>query len=53
MPELPWQRTEEENKRLRKVLLLEQIYYVGLENTLPDYVPQKGPEDIPFTKAIK
>lgn len=43
MPELPWQRIEEENKGLRKVLLLERVYCVRLENTLPDYVPQGGP----------
>lgn len=43
MPELPWQRIEEENKGLRKVLLLERVYRVRLENTLPDYVPQGGP----------
>lgn len=53
MPELPWQRIEEENKGLRKVLLLERVYCVRLENTLPDYVPQGVPEDSPFTKAIK
>lgn len=53
MPELPWQSTEDENKKLREVPLLEYIFYERPESMLTDYPPQEGPQNIPSTNAIK
>lgn len=39
MPDLPWQMADKEIKHLKKSGMLEQIYYVQLEDLLDDYVP--------------
>lgn len=41
-----------EDKRLRKVSLLEWIYYVRPENSPAGYIPLAGSVDTPFGKAM-
>lgn len=53
MPELPLQVSEEENKSLREVDLLEWRYYISPEDPPLDYIPWKGAEDTPhFPKLL-
>lgn len=33
--------------------MLEWIYYIRSKDLLGDYAQQEGPEDTPFTKAIR
>lgn len=53
MPELPWQMAGEGIKTLRGVSMLEKIIYVRLENLPTNYIPQKGPNNTPFSKAMR
>lgn len=51
MPELPWQVAGEGIKTLSGVSMLEEIFYVRSGNLPTDYVPQKGPDNTPFSKT--
>lgn len=51
MPELPWQTAGEGIKTLSGVSMREEIFYVRPGNLLTDYVPQKGPDNTPFSKT--
>lgn len=48
-----WKAVGQGIKKLKEVSMLEWIYYVSLENQPGNYIPWKGPENIPFTKVIR
>lgn len=51
--ELSWQILGDGIEKQRVVGMLEQIYYVNLEDTQEDCVLKESLKDIPFTEGIK
>lgn len=52
MPELPWQTVEERIKKIRQLVILENIYYVKMKNPSDDSLTE-GQEAAPYVKDIR